>query len=70
MNETKAAVKSGSIWANLFLFLPALDLMRQGIEQLPVGLLPPAAQGALVGVGTLIAIYKRITAKAQITSIF
>ena len=66
---TKPALKSGSILANLFLFLPALDLMRQEVEQLPAGLLPPAVQGAMVGVGTLVAIYKRITAKKTIKGI-
>ena len=68
--ESKPAIKSGTILSLVPLFIPALDLLHQGLMELPAPYLPPAAQGAIVGLGTLLAIYKRITAKVSISGLF
>lgn len=70
MNNSKGLLKSGTILANLSLLLPAADLLLQAIEQVPAAILPPAISGIWIGVGSMIAIIRRITTKKTIEGIF
>lgn len=66
MKDSKGLLKSGTVLANLSMFIPAVDLLLQAVQTVPAAILPPGIAGAWIGIGSIIAIVRRFTAKKTI----
>lgn len=64
MQKSKKAIQSGTILANLAVMVPGADLLLQS------EIIPPVAKGAIILVGCVFAIWRRIAANKTITEIF